>query len=309
MLKHQWQLFGLPNIITTDLGSHFAGAWFTTLAAGLGIRQSFSQAYNHQANGRAERAGQQLMERLRKINADSVVNWVTALPTALRQIHDSPGESGLSPYQILFGRDRNIPNLPYAPPRTCEDASDFLHRMERVDQHVAKTLNYMHEKEAERLNKSRTSPPVFAIDSKVWYRRPEDSGDKLDTRWLGPAVVLRQTGADSYEVRLNDRKTINSPARFLKPYYEDTFSGNPKPLYHHQRTVPDPDAGPDEWNVERVVDHRLRDGQREYLIHWEGFSERDRTWERGKNFVLRYSKPVIDYCKEHRLTFDLTKIV
>jgi len=41
MLKHQWQLFGLPDVITSDQGSHFVSAWFQTLAGGLGIRQAF----------------------------------------------------------------------------------------------------------------------------------------------------------------------------------------------------------------------------------------------------------------------------
>ena len=64
MLKHQWQTFGLPDVITSDQGSHFVSSWFQTLAASLGLRQAFSQAYHHQANGRAEMAGQQLMEKL-----------------------------------------------------------------------------------------------------------------------------------------------------------------------------------------------------------------------------------------------------
>ena len=110
MLKHQWQLFGLPNVITSDQGSHFLNAWFGTLAAALGVRQAFSHAYHHQANGRIKRAGQQLMEHLRKIKAEKTTNWVEAMPAALRQIHDAPGESGLSPYQIMFGRQRNLPN-------------------------------------------------------------------------------------------------------------------------------------------------------------------------------------------------------
>ena len=51
-------------------------------------------------------AGQQLMERLRKMNAEVTINWVEALPQVLDRFHDTPGESGFSPYQILFGRER-----------------------------------------------------------------------------------------------------------------------------------------------------------------------------------------------------------
>ena len=80
MVKHQWRPFGIPSIISSDQGSHFTSTWFQNLCSLLGIRQAYSQAYHHQANGRVERAGQQIMEILRKLHADEKVNWVEALP-------------------------------------------------------------------------------------------------------------------------------------------------------------------------------------------------------------------------------------
>ena len=61
--------------------------------------------------------------------------------------------------------------------------------MKQVDTFVAEKLNKMHEKLAERINKKRLEGDVLKIGAKVWYRRPEGSGDKLDSRWLGPALV------------------------------------------------------------------------------------------------------------------------
>ena len=82
----------------------------------MGVRQAYSQAYHHQANGRVERAGQQILEILRKLNAEQKINWVEALPQVLDRIHDVKGESGFSPYQILFGRERPLAGIPYTPP-------------------------------------------------------------------------------------------------------------------------------------------------------------------------------------------------
>ncbi len=67
-------------MVTSEQGSQFAGQWFQTMCARLGIREAFSQAYHPQANGRAEVAGKQLIECLRKIHAEEEVNWVEALP-------------------------------------------------------------------------------------------------------------------------------------------------------------------------------------------------------------------------------------
>ena len=57
MLHSQWQLFGIPSIITSDQGSHFLSSWWQTLCAGLGVRLGQSQAYHHASNGGAEVAG------------------------------------------------------------------------------------------------------------------------------------------------------------------------------------------------------------------------------------------------------------
>jgi hypothetical protein len=70
MLKYQWRPFGLPSVISSDQGSHFVSTWWQNMCALMGIRQAYSQAYHHQANGRVERAGQQVMEILRKLYAD-----------------------------------------------------------------------------------------------------------------------------------------------------------------------------------------------------------------------------------------------
>ena len=76
MLKTHWRPFGVPTVISSDQGSHFVSTWWQNLCALMGIRQAFSQAYHHQANGRAERAGQQVMEILRKLHADEKTTWV-----------------------------------------------------------------------------------------------------------------------------------------------------------------------------------------------------------------------------------------
>ena len=108
MIKRQWNPFGVPSLITTDQGPHFISSWFKQICASLGIRQAYSHAYHHQSNGRAEVAGQQLMEILRKLQEEEQINWVDALPRTLRMIHDRKGITGLSPYEILFGRERPL---------------------------------------------------------------------------------------------------------------------------------------------------------------------------------------------------------
>jgi hypothetical protein len=67
MYTQFWRPFGVPTTITSDQGSHFVSVWWKDMCALMGIRIAYSQAYHHQSNGRAEVAGQQLRERLRKL--------------------------------------------------------------------------------------------------------------------------------------------------------------------------------------------------------------------------------------------------
>ena len=92
------------RILTSDQGPQFSGQIFQNMCSRLGISQAFSQAHRPQANDRAEVAGKQLITHLRKLHADDGINWAQALPRVLLQLHDQPGESGISPYHFRFSR-------------------------------------------------------------------------------------------------------------------------------------------------------------------------------------------------------------
>ena len=181
--------------------------------------------------------------------------------------------------------------------------------MKEVDQKVANILNEKHRDRAEKINAGRSKPHTYNASDKVWYRRPENSGDKLDSRWLGPATIEERIGENSYEVRLNDDKVIRAHVSCIKPYVWDKFSGNPKPMYFHQRTVPDPDAAPDEWRVEKILDHRWKNGKWEFLVKWEGFGEQEAGWEPANSFFHRYNSDVIDYASRNDLDLNVTKFL
>jgi len=200
MVKHQWRPFGIPSIISSDQGSHFVSAWWKNLCDLLGIRIAYAQAYHHQANGRAERAGQQVMEVLQKLQVSERINWVEALPQVIDRIHDVKGENGYSPYEILFGRPRPLAGIPYESPKECEDAQNFFHRMKEIDHKVAEILNHKHEIQAKRVNKGRKEMEPFSMNAMVWYKRPENSGNKLDSRWIDPGIIKARECEHSYVI-------------------------------------------------------------------------------------------------------------
>ena len=151
-----WDVFGIPAVITSDQGPQFVGQWWRTMCAHLGIWQAWSQAYRPQANGR-----ETLMGFMRRLWVESGINWVEALPRVLRVYHDTRGESGYSPFQIVFGRDRFVAGAPLLIERECVGASDFMDRMEWLDAEVSKKLEDLLESEVSRAYSARRLPPTY----------------------------------------------------------------------------------------------------------------------------------------------------
>ena len=309
LLDAGWNIFGIPTTITSDQGPQFTGQWWRTLCARLGVRQAFSQAHRPQANGKAERAGQQVIELLKKLNGDEDINWVEALPRVLSQIHDMVGEAGLSPYQIVFGRERVGLGIPYRPERSCEDAENFLDRMSHIDGRVSYLLTRRHDARAAHLNSANKARTPFSPGDQVWLMKAKSlaSSSKLEGRWAGPMDVLRRTSKSCYELR--DHLGHLHPAHLdqMKPFIPDRPLTPGEPLTyvrHNADRTPAPAIG-------SILKHRPSDSETwEFLTHWGGTDPSEATWESPSAFLRRRLLPQLwDYCQLHHLVLSIPDLL
>ena len=217
LLDGSWGELGVPSIITCDLGAQFISQWWETMCSRLGIRQAFSQAHHHQANGRAEVAGRVLQDILQKMHAQTGVNWVGALPRALRIHHDSVDPTtGLRPYQAMFGRLRSMAGLPWSTGE-LETAQQYFDRMEETDKMVAKLREEAHQKWVENKNKTRKNRPPYQVGDYVLLLKPRGvGGTKTETRWTGPYPVVERSGRNSYKIKVNMGPPVDAHASQLK---------------------------------------------------------------------------------------------
>ena len=124
----------------------------------------------------------------------------------------------------------------------------------------------------------------------------------MDSRWLGPAKIVAREGEDSYVIEIKPEHLMKSHRTFLKPHFEDVYSGQPVPLFYHRRTVLEDQIEPDEFIVEKIIGHRRKpDGTEEFLTHWRGYPREEATWEPPNHFFHRYSADFVDYCQQNGL--------
>ena len=175
-----------------------------------------------------------------------------------------------------------------------------------MDENVAKVLNHMHEVQAKRVNKDRREMEALNVGTRVWYKRPEGTGEKLDSRWIGPGIVRGREGDKSYLVEVKPGVEMKAHRSFLKPHKEPLVEGRGTPLYFHRRTEKEEEAAPDEWEVEKILSHRKgKNGKWEFLTKWVCFEQGEETWEPVGNFIHRFSEEFLRYCGRKRFNVTL----
>ena len=305
MLDYGWNEFIIPSAIMSDQGPHFTGQWWKTMCARLGVKHSYSQVYRTQANGRAEGAGKQIISILRKMHAESEINWVEALPRALMLHHDTPTVNGISPYQMVFGRDRNLAGLPYSEKRECEDARVFMDRQKEIDRVLSDKMNRLHEENSARYNSHRRERRNFTVGQQVWVIKPKQvGGHKISKWWVGPFKIIRRVGRDVFILEVKQGETVEAHSDQIKLFHADEILQGGIPLFHHHTDPKDLPA----LQVDRIRDHRVTAKGHEFLVHWRGAPNSEDSWEGPGTIVHLYSKEWKSYCEQKGLYRDVQGI-
>jgi len=316
-LQRWLSIFDCPSELSSDRGQQYAAKCWATLCDHLGVRQHFGQAFRSQSHGKPENAGKQVIRKLRDLiqeNKELKLSWLDWLPRALNIFHDTPGPTGFSPNQILFGRTTGGRGLPYPSTSVHSTMEEFMAQMEKLDTTVRVFLEEEHQKQAARFNKSRKQVTnTHRPGDRVLTLRPKEhlkGSGKLQTLWEGPFQVLELNGPHTLTVLFQDK-----PKQFhldqVRTFLPDLL-GRPTPLSWAARheTQADQKEEEDTWDVDRILDHKVgRDGVLRFKVRWKGHGSKGDTWEPPSQFFPRFNEPFVSYAKEKRITLDMSNFV
>ena len=76
-------------------------------------------------------------------------------------------------------------------------------------------------------------------------------------------------------------------------FHASTLTTYSEPTIYEQKPIPPSPIqikGQEEWEVEKILQHRQRYGKNEYLTRWKGFNQGEDTWESEENLENAYDK-------------------
>ena len=188
-------VFGVPQKVLSDNGGEFANNDFIDMCNNLGINFHTTAAEAPWSNGMVEKHNGLIGDAVSKIMHDVRCSVEIALCWALNAKNTLQNIHGFSPYQLVFGRNPNLPSV----------FTDKLPALEGVtkSQLVADQLNALHKarqefiksESAEKLRRAlrgqtRTHSNMKYIQGEeVFYKRDDDK------YWQGPGRVIGQDGS------------------------------------------------------------------------------------------------------------------
>ena len=116
----------------------------------------------------------------------------------------------------------------------------------------------------------------------------EDRAVKLTSKFIGPFRIVERIGKVAYRLELPNQMKIHPVFHVnLLRTHQDATEKFPSREVVYDKPPAININNEQEWEVERIVNHRSRGKGRgkhiEYLVLWKGYPEHEKTWEHEKN--------------------------
>jgi hypothetical protein len=272
-------IFGIPETITTDRDKIFRSTEWIQLMKELGVMQILSTAHHQQTDGQSERKIQEVQAYLRHYLDYEQTNWIELLPVAQYAMNDAESATTKStPNMIVFGTTR-LNGLE----QPADTELPITKRMKIYHQSIKMEIEWATEQYKKYYDMKREDTEQLKEGTRVYLKRrttgqkgfnikTDKQSTKLDHLQLGPFKIKRRLTNDNYELQLPERMRIH-------------------PVFHISLLIPTDNAvtrenitvEDEEYEVDQILDKRIKKGRTEYLVKWKGYSNEENTWEPTQN--------------------------
>jgi len=292
--------FGLYDKIISDRGPQFASKFAKELGRLLNYEVSLSTAYHPQTDGQTERLNQELETYLRIYCRTTPTDWSKHLDLA-EFVHNSRKHDSrdASPFYLMMGYEpRGIPSA--VPTSSVPAAAERIQNLQKIREEALACHNLAMQRMSDRTRHSNFKP--WKIGDKVWL-----SGKNLITHFPSKKLAPKRFGPFPIE-------SVLSPITFklklpkswkIHPVFHASELSSYKETEIHGPNFPEPPPDiinqEEEYEIEAIKTHKVKNKKLEYLVSWKGYSTADDSWLPEK--MLKHAQTLLKaYKKRLKLT-------
>jgi hypothetical protein len=286
-----FRLHGLPRSITCDRDVRFTSKFWSSLLEILGVRINMSTAFHPQTDGQTERVNRTLEQILRTCVSYEQNDWDIHLPVVEFAYNNAKQVStNMTPFFADLGQHPRLPDellqvTHFDKKSNVETTTAFLQKMHDILRQARQSIATAQARQKYYADQTRRELEFQAGDkvmlssanirTDVDRKRPTR---KLIHSFIGPFVVDAKISPVSYRLLLPPTMRIHPifHVSLLKPHTESPteFAGRKPPP-----PLPTIKGGEPEYEVEHIIDKRIKGRRVEYLVKWKGYDLHDSTWQ------------------------------
>jgi len=211
-----------------------------------------------------------------------ISNWSDLLPSA-EFTYNNQAHKGIkeSPFYLEYGRHpRAGPILVKESPQ--RDLNDLMYKRHEALEQAKAALTLAAERMKWYYDKKVQSVP-FKVGDKVLLnlKNYQTTERALQPWYKGPFKIIEKLSLVMFQLRIPPRYRVLHPV-----FHASKLTQYSESIIHGQKATPPPPTliqGQEEWEVEKILDSRQRQGKNEYLVRWKGYTQGDNTWEPEDN--------------------------
>jgi hypothetical protein len=297
----QWVFkYGVAEQLGSDRGSAFIAEVMQSTCKLLGTKQAFSVAHHAASHGQVENLIKQVKKMLQKKVSSHQRDWDAHVPGVEAAIRFSPHSStGVSPFYARTGSEPMMPVdaalLGKASGTTSNIAGDLLliqetmkkgaeeiaARLTEARGRMTAALEVAQQKQKVHFDKDHKAPgDQLKVGTKVLcenHMAAPGTSPKLRRPWEGPWEVVEAPSNLNRIIRhcSNPDKKKRVHVSQLKVFQEKKIE---RPSVENSKEQKG-EGEEEELEVEDIMQEKVEQGQRLFLVKWKGHTKQASTWE------------------------------